>query len=143
MIAGIKQTLLSYGTDWHEKKGIWNFSTIIAERKAFLSTKKLTYSLRIRIDDATKVVHFSELLSESGSGISTGTDFDSGSSGFGFKTESYNTFGGSRKGGIEEQSTLFGKEYSYRFNYQDIRLKVQEIVQNFGYSFDYQLLPVR
>jgi hypothetical protein len=142
-MAGIKQNLMNYGSDWHEKKGLWNFSTIIAERKAFLSTKKLTYSMRMRIDDTAKVVHFSEMLIENGSGISAGTDFDSGSSGFGFKTESYNTFGGSRKGSIEEQSTLFGKEYSYRFNYQDIRQKVQEISQNFGYSFDYQILPLK
>jgi hypothetical protein len=143
MIAGIKQHLMNYGSDWHEKKGFFSFSTIIAERKAFLSTKKLTYSLRLRIDDTTKVVHFSEMLAESGSGFSTGSDFDSRSSGFGFKTESFNTFHGSRKGGIEEQSTLFGKDYSYRFNYQDIRQKVQETAQNFGYSFVYQILPVK
>jgi hypothetical protein len=129
---------------WNEKKGVWDFSAIIAERKAFLSKKKLTYSLRIRIDDSTNVVKFSEMLMEASSGLSSGGDFDSGmSTGFGIKTESYNTFKGARQGTIEEQSRLFGKDYSYQFDYSGIRSKVQAVVENAGYQFEYQILPVK
>ncbi len=140
----IKQSLASYGGIWHEKKGLWDYSATIAERKAFLSKKKLTYSLKIRLEDASKTVKFSEMLSEAGSGLSTGGDFDSGmSTGFGVKKETYNTFGGARQGTIEEQSSLFGKEYSYQFNFQEIRTKIKDLAEKNGYRFEYQILPVK
>lgn len=129
---------------WNEKKGVWNFSATIAERKVFLSKKKLTYSLKIKFDENSKVLKFSEILIETGSGISSGGDYDSGmSSGFGFKSESYNTFGGNRQGTIDEQSNLFGKDYSYQFDYKEIRLIVKDIVEKAGYKFEYQILPVK
>jgi hypothetical protein len=140
----IKKSLENRSGKWNEKKGIWDFSATIAERKAFLSKKKLTYSLRVKIDDAAKVVRFSEMLVEAGSGLSSGGDFDSGmSTGFGIKTESYNTFKGARQGTIEEQSTLFGKDYSYQFDFKESRQKIKEIVEKAGYIFEYQILPVK
>jgi hypothetical protein len=140
----IKKSLENYNGKWNEKKGVWDFSTTIAERKAFLSKKKLTYSLKIRIDEGAKAVKFSEMLIEAGSGLSSGGDFDSGmSTGFGFKTESYNTLSGARQGTIEEQSTLFGKDYSYQFDFKNIRLTVKDIVEKAGYKFEYQILPVK
>jgi hypothetical protein len=144
IIDEIKKALEFHDGKWNEKKGVWDFSTTIAERKAFLSKKKLTYAAKIRIDDSAKVVKFSEMLIEAGSGFSSGGDFDSGmSTGFGFKTESYNTLSGARKGTIEEQSNLFGKEYSYHFDYKEMRLKVQDVVEKAGYKFEYQILPVK
>lgn len=140
----IKQSLVNYGGTWHEKKGLWDYSATIAERKAFLSKKKLTYSLKIRLEDASKTVKFSEMLSEAGSGLSTGGDFDSGmSTGFGVKKETYNTFGGARQGTIEEQSSLFGKDYSYQFNFQEIRTKIKGLAEKNSYRFEYQILPVK
>jgi len=135
--------LASYAGNWNEKKGVWEFSATIAERKAFLSKKKLTYSARMRVDDAAKVVNFSELLVESGSGVSAGGGMDDMTPGFGFKTESYNTFKGLRQGSIEEQFILFGKEYSYTFDFRTIRAAIQGIVEKAGYHFDYQILPVK
>ncbi len=61
LIDDIKQSLVNYGGKWNEKKGLWDFSATIAERKAFLSKKKLTYSLKLRIDEASKTVKFSEM----------------------------------------------------------------------------------
>jgi hypothetical protein len=144
IIDEIKRSLDNYNGKWNEKKGLWDYSTILAERKAFLSKKKLTYSLRIRIDEGAKAVKFSEMLLEAGSGLSSGGDFEGGmSTGFGVKTESYNTFGGARKGTIEEQSSLFGKDYSYQFDFKTIRVKVEEVVKKAGYKFEYQILPVK
>jgi hypothetical protein len=129
---------------WIEKKGVWEYSATLAERKAFLSKKKLTYTSKMRIDENAKVVKFSEMLIEAGSGFSSGGDLDNGmTTGFGIKTESYNTFGGARKGTIAEQSTLFGKDYSYQFDYKEARLKVKDIVEKAGYHFEYQILPVK
>jgi hypothetical protein len=143
MVDAIKKALSSYDGKWNEKKGLLDFSATIAERKAFLSKKQLTYSCKMRIDDGARIVRFSEVLMEAGSGFSSG-GFDSDmSSGFGMKKETYNTFSGSRQGTIEEQSSLFGKNYTYRFNYQEIREKVRSIVENAGYRFEYQILPVK
>lgn len=142
IIGEIQKALGNYDGKWNEKKGVWDFSTVIAERKAFLSKKKLTFSCRMKIDDGAKVVKYSEMLTESGSGFSSGSD-DGISTGFGFKTESYNTFGGARQGTIEEQSTLFGKDYSYRFDFKQVRSMIQGIAEKAGYKFEYQILPVK
>src|SRR4030042_226534 len=140
MIEEIKEALESYDGEWKEKNGVWEFSATIAERKAFLSKKKLTYSAKMRIDDSTKVVKFSEMLIEAGSGFTSGGDLDDGiSPGFGFKTESYNTFRGAREGSIEEQSNLFGKKFEYKFNYKEIRSKVEETTKSADYRFEYQI----
>jgi len=144
MIEEIKKALDSYDGEWKEKKGVWEFSAIIAERKAFLSKKKLTYSAKMRIDDDGKEVKFSEILIEAGSGLTSGGGFDEGMSpGFGFKTESYNTLRGAREGSIEEQSNLFGKKFEYKFDYKEIRSKVEEIAKFADYRFEYQILPVK
>jgi hypothetical protein len=140
LIEACKKSLESYGGKWSEKKGLWDFTAVIAERKAFLSKKKLTYSMKMRIDEGVKTVKFSEMLTEAGSGFSSGGDLDGG---FGVKTESYNTFGGTRSGTIQEQSTQFGKDYSYSFDYAEIRSKVQSIAEQAGYKFEYQVMPVK
>jgi hypothetical protein len=140
LIDQVRKSLEPYNGRWNEKKGLWDFSAVIAERKAFLSKKKLTYSLKLRMDDTTKTMKFSEMLTEAGSGFSSGGDMDSG---FGYKTESYNTFSGARSGTIQEQSTQFGKDYSYTFDYAEIRSRVQVVVEQAGYKFDYQVMPVK
>ena len=144
MIEEIKTALENYQGNWKDKKGILEFSTTIAERKAFLSKKKLTYSARIKIDDNTKMINFSEMLTEAGSGLSSGSGFDDGiSPGFGFKAETFNTLSGAREGNIEEQSNLFGKKFEYNFDYKEIRSKIEDLAKNSGYEFKYQILPVK
>lgn len=144
LINEIQSDLLVYNGEWKEKKGLWKFSTTIAERKAFLTRKKLTYAASLRIDDAAKTLNFSEMLTESGSGFSAGGDSDGGiSTGWGVKTETYNTFKGPRSGTIQEQSSLFGKDYTYQFDYSEVRSKVQSIAEKHGYQLVYQVLPVK
>lgn len=125
-----------------EKKGVVTVESVIAERKAFLSKKRLTYTFKVRIDDQGKQIAFSEMLKEAGSGFSSG-GFDSEmSTGLGFKKETYNTMSGSREGSIEESSKLFGKTYEYRFDYSKTRADVERLAQEAGYAFHYQALPV-
>ena len=115
---------------------------VIAERKAFLSKKKLEYIAKFRVDDGAAAIRFSEMLKESGSGLSSGGDFNSHMSpGFGFKKETYKTGAGPREGTIEEQSTLFGKQYDYRFDFNDIRTGVEKIAVDHDYSFSYSIPP--
>ncbi|MEI6913809.1 MAG: hypothetical protein WCL39_01630 [Armatimonadota bacterium] len=126
-----------------EKKGIITVESVIAERKAFLSKKRLTYTFKVRIDDQTKLLTFTEMLKEAGSGLSTGGGFEPDTSvGFGFKKETYNTMSGAREGSIEESSTLFGKTYEYKFDYAKTRREVETLALESGYEFKYQVLPI-
>ena len=120
-----------------EKYGI-SFKKVIAERKVFFSTKKLEYSGKIRIDEEKKEVVFSDLLKESGSGLTMGSDSNM-SSGFGFSATTYSSGMNGRSGSIEEQSTLFGKNYSYTFNFAELRSAVEEICKQEGYKFSYSI----
>ena len=122
LVESFKAALGEY-TVKDEKYGI-SFSKVIAERKAFLSKKKLEYSGKIKINEETKEVVFSDMLKESGSGLSMGSDSDM-SSGFGFSASTYSMGGNGRSGTIEEQSTLFGKTYSYTFEYEEVRTMVE------------------
>ncbi len=144
MFEQMQSSLAGYNGTWKDKKGINEFTAVIAERKAFLSTKKLTYSARIKIDDAAKIVNFSEMLIEAGSGLSSGGDFDGGiSPGFGFKTETYNTMKGGREGNIAEQSNLFSQKFEYKFDYKEIRSKIESATELAGYKLQYQILPIK
>jgi len=123
-----------------EKKGVYHLDALIAERKVFLSKKKLTYHVQIKVDEAAKQVHFFEMLKEASSGLSAGGDLDS--PGFGFKTETYKTgLGQPREGMIQEQSKLFGKTYQYKFDFSTIHGSFREAVEREGYTFHYKTLP--
>ena len=127
----------------NEKKGVITVDSTIAERKAFLSKKKLTYTFKVRIDNNAKTIKFTEMLKEAGSGFSSGGGYDSDfSTGFGFKKETYNTTSGAREGTIKESSDLFGKTYEYKFDYAKIRKQVEESAKKQGYKFEYQVLPI-
>lgn len=126
------------GAELKEKKDIYELSFIVAERKAFLSTQKLEYKAKFRVDDTNKVVKFTEMLKESGAGVSGGGGMDD-TPGFGFHKESYKVGGGARDGTIEEQSNLFGKKYEYKFNWGAVKQNIEYIAKNAGYDFKYQI----
>jgi len=135
----IKKICEDFGGVVKVNKDVCSIEILLAERKVFLSKKKLIYSAKAKINDTEKIVDFSELLKETGLGLSSGGDMEM-SPGFGFKKETYNTFGGARKGTIEEQSKLFGKNYAYKFDYASVRNKVEETVQKNGYKFIYKII---
>jgi hypothetical protein len=123
-----------------EKRGVYSVEFTVAERRVFLSKKKLTYSARFRVDEDKKELRFTEMLKESGSGVSSG---DSGfGPGFGFKKESYKTGTGPRQGSIEEQSKLFGAQYSYTFDFSEVRTFIESETVKAGYAFKYQITPL-
>jgi hypothetical protein len=133
LIDTIKSFAESIPASWSEKRGVFTIQFIVAERKTFLSKKKLTYTAKFRIDDAAKEIRFTEQLKESGAGVS------GGGGGMGFKTETYNTRKGPREGSIEEQSRLFGAKYSYTFDFSKVRAFLESEAANAGFTFDYKL----
>jgi hypothetical protein len=140
LIAEIQSYTRTIPADLKESKGVYELTILVAERKAFLSSQKLVYLAKFRIHDDEKRIRYFEMLKESGSGVSTGSDFDS-SPGFGFKTETYKTGGSGREGTIEQQSSLFGKKYEFRFDYRSVRGKIEELAKTEGYNLEIQLLP--
>jgi hypothetical protein len=116
-------------------------TSIIAERKVFLSKKVLTYRCRVKVNDSEKKVYFFEILDERGSGITMGSGDDETFStpGFGFKVEKYNTTNGTRRGTIEEQSVLFGKNYTYSFNWNEVKDFAIETADKFHYQIEFVL----
>ncbi|MEW6187930.1 MAG: hypothetical protein AB1585_19585 [Thermodesulfobacteriota bacterium] len=138
----VKQLVSTLPAELTEKKGVYTFSFIIAERKGFLTKKRLQYIARFRIDDSAREIRFTEMLKESGSGFSAGGGMDDGiSTGFGFKKEIYKSGGGGREGTIEEQSNLLGKEYTFQFDLKTIRKKMEKLARDSGFLFKYQITP--
>ena len=122
-----------------QKDGSLLLETKVAERKAFLSRKTLTYRVRLRVDEDRRELRFFEILKESGAGLSSAAG-DGFGPGFGVKTETYRVKGKERTGTVAEQSVLFGKEYSYSFDFGAVRHTVQSLVEKAGYRFTVVLL---
>lgn len=138
----IKKLAQSLGAKLEEKKGIYILKILVAERKAFLSQKKLEYIAKFRLEEENKTIKFTEMLKESGSGLSMGSGTDEMTPGFGFKSESYKTGLGPREGTIEEQSKLFGKTYQYKFDFKTIREKLKSLAEKAGWNFRYQITEI-
>jgi hypothetical protein len=134
----IKQFVTNIPADINENRGIYEIAFTVAERKSFLTRQKLEYRAKFRIDDANRVLKFIEMLKESGAGLSSGET----TPGFGFKTETYNTFNKAREGTIEEQSNLFGKKYEYKFDFKTIRPRIEETAAKADYQFKYQITSI-
>jgi hypothetical protein len=137
LIDDIRGMAGSIGAELKEKKGAYTLTLVVAERKAFLSKKKLEYIARFRVDDAAKELRFTEMLKETGSGVSGGGEDIS--PGFGFKAETYKTGVGPREGSIVEQSNYFGKQYSYSYDWSAIRTWMEQAAQAAGYGFIYSI----
>ena len=141
MLDKIKLLTAETGAELKEDKGLYTLHILVAERKAFLSRKTLEYIARFRIDDRAKEIKFTEMLKESGSGLSMG-DMDGPTPGFGFKRSVYKVGIGPREGTIEEESNLFGKIYKYTFDFKTIRGRFEKIAESSGYNFKYQITPI-
>ncbi len=142
----IKDALLELGETLpakftEAKNDILWMTYVVAERKSFLNKQKLFYRCRIKIDENKKALIFFEILSEVGSGISTGGGYGDSemSPGFGFRAEKTSYKSGGREGTIEEQNVLFGKKYEYSFDYKKIREDIKTISEKFGYGFEITL----
>ena len=122
-----------------QKDGSLAGESVLAERKAFLSKKKLTYKCKARVDEGARLVRFWEMLIERGSGISSGGD-DFGPGG-GFSAGTYKTSGKELSGSIETASSLFGKDYSYQWDYAAMRTALQQVAAQAGYSWETVLNP--
>jgi hypothetical protein len=120
-----------------QKGNVVTASKVIAERTAFMSTAKLEYLAKITIDDRTWEVKFSELLKETGTGLSGGEDSDGMvGAGFGFQSGTYHS-GGGLEDDIADQASRYGKLYTIAFDYAAWREQAKNLVEAAGYQFKY------
>jgi hypothetical protein len=132
LVEEIKRYAGSIPADFKEKKGLCDLAFVVAERKAFLSKEKLSYEAKFRVDDANKLVKFTEVLKESSSGMSN--------AGASFSTTNFKTGKDGRlESVIEQQANQFGKKYDYQFDFKTVRGKIEELVRAAGYDFQYQI----
>ena len=110
---------------------------VVAERKSFLSTARLEYRATISLDEVRRSARFTEMLKESGAGLTSGggDDGDLGTAtGFSFEKTSHN----SRKDGIaesiEEQAARFGTKYAPGFPYSEVKGHIDRVCMAAGYS---------
>jgi len=134
----IRQVFAALPAKISETDGLFSVEYVVAQRTSFFSKQNLVYRAKYRINADLREVRFTELLTESGSGLLGGGGFDS-SPGFGFRIETYTTGMGPRDGTIQEQSDLFGKKYSYTFDFKAIRGVVEKKARDAGYAFRYQI----
>ena len=139
LLEAIKKLADENKASLNEKKGVYTFQMLVAERKTFLSKQRLEYIAKFRLDDALKELKFTEMLKETASGLVSGGSGDDISPGFGFKATKYKSGAGGREGTIEEQSELFGKRYDYQFDFKEIRKQFEELARSADYSFSYQI----
>lgn len=122
-----------------QKDGSLKGEAVLAERKAFLSKRKLTYACKARVDDGARTVRFWEMLIEKGSGLSSG--MDDVAPGIGFSAGTYKTGGKERSGSIEEASNLFGKDFDYQWDYAAMRTALRQVASAAGYGWETVLNP--
>jgi hypothetical protein len=111
---------------------------VVAERKAFLSSAKLEYRATISLDGGRRTARLTEMLKESGSGLTSGggDDGDFGTAnGFGFQKTMYNSRTDGIAESIEEQAARFGTKYAPGFPYGDVKGQLGRICVGVGYSF--------
>jgi len=137
----IKKVAAEIPAELQEKNGLYILEYTVAERKMFLSKKKLVYTAKFRINDDEKEIKFTERLKETGFGFAAGGQ-EAATPGFGFKSETYKTTIGPREGTIREQSNLFGKLYTYAFDFGTIRNKIEEAAKEAGYKFIYKITAI-
>lgn len=138
IVQKVREKIAGIPGDFQDKKEVFCLDCVIAERKAFLSKQKLSYTARFRVDDAAKEVTFTEILKESKSGLGAG-GADDISPGFSFRKSSVASGPGGLEGVVDQQASLFGKKYDYTFDYKRVRAAVRETAEEEGYSFTYKI----
>ncbi|HDQ93483.1 MAG TPA: ribonucleoside-triphosphate reductase [Synergistetes bacterium] len=134
----VKERISDIPGSFVDKKEVFCLDCVIAERKAFLSKQKLSYTARFRVDDPSKEVTFTEMLKEVKSGLGAG-DSDGMSPGLSFRKSKVSSGTGGLEGVVDQQSDLFGKKYDYTFDYKKVRSAVKEAAESEGYSFTYKI----
>lgn len=126
------QALASLGGDVREKGEAIEFTKVLAERRVFFSRTRLVYRVTVRVDEGRREVHVWESLAETSAGLAPGA-------GAGAKLERYRTRPLTREGTIAEEAALFGKRYSYSFDFAAVRGVIERAARDQGFAVRYSV----
>jgi hypothetical protein len=126
----------SIGAELKEKKGAYTLTLVVAERKAFLSKKKLEYVARFRVDDSARELKSTEMLKETGSGISSGDDVSPQGLGSRPRRKRREQTHG-RAASRSDLTTLASNILTATTG--AIRTRIEQAAQASGYSFSYSI----
>lgn len=116
------------------KKDRFELKALLAERKSFLSKKKLFFTAAFRVDEGARTVYYTERLEESGSGFGAGDDLV----GAGVRTWKTSSGKEGLSGTLTEELRLFGETYSFSFRCEAVREAVKRVAEEEGYAFAYR-----
>lgn len=128
------QALARFGGEVRVEGDRIEFTKVVAQRRTFLSRKRLVYRAEVRADEGRREVHVRETLTETSSGLAP-------ESGAGFKVESYRARPESREGTVAEQAELFGGQYQYTFDFSAVRAALEAAAREHGYTVHAHLSP--
>ncbi len=120
-----------FGLDSKEEKGVVALSRPAAEKKGFLSKRKVTYRALYKIDPEKKELHFTEFLVESGSGAG-GTGSESWSTGRDKEGP---------EGRVGKRMSALAKKYQIHFPAVEVGVRFRQAAEAGGYAFTYQKTP--
>ena len=135
IIEAVRREVPALEETFARRKDHWELKALLAERKAFLSRKKLFFRATFRVDEAARSVRYSERLEESGSGFGAGD----GLAGAGVRTWKTSSGKEGLTGGITEELRLFGEKYSFTFRCEAVREAVKRVAEEEGFAFDYRI----
>lgn len=137
----IERIARRYNAWLSHREGMLIFEATIGEKRVNLTTNKLVYTAKIKIDDSAKKAEFYETLEEDESGPSTEANLGT-FSGEAQSQPNLDAFAGAKEGAIEERSAYYSKEYQFKFDYKEVSTEVEKIVKGYGYSFEHRLFPM-
>lgn len=117
-----------------QRDGSLKLEQVIAERRRFLSRKKVTYVCRLRVDPEARAVRFYEALKESGFGLSGGGGDDDLGPGLGYCKESYACSGKCRAGTVAERLRGLGGGFTFRFDLGALHEALRACTASAGFS---------
>ncbi len=135
IIDAVRREVPNLGETFVRKKDIWELKALLAERKAFLSRKKLFFRAAFQVDEATRSVRYSERLEESGSGFGAGDDIV----GAGVRTWKISSGKEAQTGEMTEELRLFGEKYAFTFRCEAVREVVKRVAEEEGFAFHYRI----
>ena len=118
------------------RKGVWTLEWLVAERKALLFRKKVTYLAKFRLDAEARELVFSEMVKETGAGAGEGSG-----PGMSFSKGTYKSGKGGREGQFEEQASLLGEKYKLSLDWGAVRRRFEQAATEAGWSFNYKVNP--
>lgn len=133
----IRNLVTGNSSDFRRVGGLYEVSSVIAQKKGFFSSGKLTFSAKFRVNEAAREVIYNESLIEKIMGLEA--KYGRGFSRFGMRKLKTGAEPGGMESIFSDGSDLLKKRDGYTFKFRQIRQAVKKAVEEEGYTFRHHL----